>query len=65
MLRLGSTPVNTAGVARMLYLSWNPDVQECLKIVDNRFGALSLRIGVTCDNKKNGIDYDEPEGQTH
>jgi hypothetical protein len=52
MLKVGSTPVNTAGVARMLYLSWDPDVQEWLKIVDNRFGSLARRIVAYCQNQK-------------
>ena len=56
MLKVGSTPVNTAGAARMPYLSTNPDVREWLNIVDNRFGGLALRIGVTCDNEK----WDQP-----
>lgn len=44
--------MNTAGAVCTLYLSWGPDVQEKRKTVDNRFGALSLRIGVICDNEK-------------
>ena len=57
MLRVRPTPLNRRGVAYTLYLSWGPDMQEWLEVVDNRVGALSLRIGVTCDNK----EWDRPQ----
>ncbi len=48
---MGSAPAKNLEVSPRLYLAWGPDAQKRLKIVDNRSGALSLRIGVTCDNK--------------